>query len=305
MVLKYLSVLLAGVLVFAAENSVAQTKWTITRQDASAFAPDIVPDNRAKAINGLPDGRIASAGGNATIVKAWYAKPTGRYKHDVLGDAIEAGALVVETDRGVRLKYLLQETDVFEDITPRLADLDGDGKTEVITIQSNLLAGASIAIYQVSNNTLVRSAQSRYIGRPFRWLNIAGIANYTGNRTPEIALVITPHIGGILELYKFHQGKLFRLFAERGFSNHFIGSREQRLSASYLDTSSRRVNLALPSADRKSLMIMATGARGWIQKGIAHLPAPIDKAIGVSLNGGRATFTLGLSNGSVYSISQQ
>lgn len=283
----------------------AQQAWQIEKLDASTLPNEIVPETREKSVNGLPDGRVATAGGNATIRQAWYSKPTGRYGHAVLGDTIEGGSLVVVTNRGVKLKYRLHETEVFEDITPRLADLDGDGKTEVITIQANLLAGAAIAIYQVNNNTLVRAARSKYIGQAFRWLNIAGISNYTGNRTPEIAIVVTPHIGGRLDLYKFHGGRLLRLMSKQGFSNHFIGSRELRLSATYLSQTPNKANLTLPSADRTSMMIMSAQATGWVQKGIIRLPSPIDKAIGVSGSGDKVKFTVGLSDGSVYSVFMQ
>lgn len=282
-----------------------QQAWTVEKLDANSVPEEIVPDNRPLSSGGLPDGRVAIAGEKSTIRKAWYSKPTGRYNHGILGDKIEAGILVVETNRGIKLGYKLPETEVFEDITPRLADLDGDGKTEVITIQSSLLAGASLAIYQVNGGVLELRVRSAFIGRPNRWLNIAGIANYTGNKTSEIALVVTPHIGGRLDLFKFHKGKLYRLMSERGFSNHFIGSREQRLSASYRENGMRQVNLALPSADRKNLMIMKAGPTGWVQEGIAPLPAPIDKAIGVALEDGKVKFTVGLSNGSVYAITKK
>ncbi|MEC9368067.1 MAG: hypothetical protein VX871_05180, partial [Pseudomonadota bacterium] len=48
----------------------------------------------------LPDGRLAS--GRLDIRAAWYAKPTNRYGHGVLGDAIEAEALVVENEHKKR-----------------------------------------------------------------------------------------------------------------------------------------------------------------------------------------------------------
>ncbi|MCF6320969.1 MAG: hypothetical protein L3J32_04285 [Rhizobiaceae bacterium] len=279
--------------------------WKIEQTDPSSLPKEIVADTRALAIDGIPDGRIATGGDGATIRQAWYSRPTKRLTHGILGDAIEGGSLVVITQRGIKLKYRLPESDVFEDLTPRLVDLDGDGKTEIITIQTSLFAGAALVIYQVNGNALVRAARNGYIGQPNRWLNVAGIEYYTGNRTPEIAIVVTPHIGGRLDLYKFTGGRLVRLFSEQGFSNHLIGATEQRLSASFLASGGKSVNLALPSDSRKNLRIMSVDASGWQQIGNVALPSPIDKAIGVEGSGDNVRFTVGLVDGSVYSVFQQ
>jgi len=151
----------------------------------------------------------------------------------------------------------------------------------------------------------VRAARNQYIGLRNRWLNIAGIEHYSGNRTPEIAIVVTPHIGGRLDLYKFIGGRLVRMFKRQGFSNHIIGSPEQRLSASFLAPDKKRVNLALPSDNRKTLKIMSVARSGWDQVGSVALPSPIDKAIAVSGSGDNVKFTVGLEDGSVYSVFKQ
>jgi len=293
----------AFLLGFSPFNAAAQQAWNIKQLDATSMPKNIVPDTRAKAPKGLPDGRIATAGGSATIRQAWYSKPTRRYDHGILGDTLEGGSLVVVTKGGKKLEYTLPGNLVFEDITPHLSDLDGDGKTEVITIISSFSKGGSLGIFQVSANELELRTQSPYIGRSYRWLNIAGINRYSGGRSPEIAIVVTPHIGGRLDLYKFNGTKLSRTVSAQGFSNHFIGSREQRLSASYKEASGNKFNLALPSANRRSLKIMTVAANGWQQIGSATLPSPISKAIAVSSSGKNVKFTVGLSNGSVYSVS--
>ena len=280
----------------------AQQAWQIKPIDSNSVSLDIVVDQRIPAIDGLPDGRVTVGGKGASISKTWYTRPTLRYDHGILGDNIEAGALIAIDSKGKRHEVVLPETEVFEDITPRLVDLDGDGTTEIITIQSSISKGASLSIYQITTRGLVRVAYSPYIGLSHRWLNIAGIDHYSGNKSKEIAIVVTPHIGGRLDLYAFSRGKLYKLMSEQGFSNHFIGSNEQRLSASFPSDIAGKINLALPSADRRSLMIMSAGATGWVQTGIASLPSPINRAIGVSGKGNKAKFTLGLANGSVYSV---
>ena len=42
----------------------------------------------------LPDGRIAL--GTRDIARTWFAEPTDAYDHGILGDKIEASALVIE-----------------------------------------------------------------------------------------------------------------------------------------------------------------------------------------------------------------
>ena len=78
----------------------AKQQWQIKQLDASQFPVAIVADKRARSINGLPDGKIATGQKNGTIQKAWYSHPTKRYGHGILGDNIEAGGLVAVTKNG-------------------------------------------------------------------------------------------------------------------------------------------------------------------------------------------------------------
>ena len=207
--------------------------------------------------NGLPDGRIARAS-NGDIRQAWYGRPTTRYGHAVLGDGIEGGSLVARDAAGRTHEFVLPETHVFEDITPRIADLDGDGSNEIVAIRSSLRRGGAVAVYGLRDGELRLLDASAEIGRSRRWLNVAGIANYLGSGRPVVAWIETPHIGGVLKMATFENGKLRRFGKNRsGFSNHFIGSREQELSATGDFTGDGRLDLALPSADRKSLVIVS------------------------------------------------
>jgi hypothetical protein len=52
--------------------------------------------------------------------------------------------------------YLRLDTNfVFEDLQPRLKDVDNDGEIEFITIQTSLQLGASVAVYKIINDKLV------------------------------------------------------------------------------------------------------------------------------------------------------
>ena len=285
-----------------ASGALAQQSWKTTQITDGSVPAEIVPETRVIAENALPDGLITTIEGAEDIASAWYSEPTERYRHGVLGDAIEAGALRVQTPRGQTFTYRLQRTQVFEDISPRLADVDGDGRTEVITILSSLNRGASLAIFNLNGNALVKMAQSNFIGQSNRWLNVAGIGNFLGSGTDEIAIVVTPHIGGTMQLFKYHSGVLLPLIAARSYSNHVIGSRELRLSAQADVDGNGSTELILPSQDRRDLVIIGFTRSGLQEIARVNLPAPIDKAIGVENSGAETRFIVGLENGEIHAV---
>jgi hypothetical protein len=59
---------------------------------------------------------------------AAYEGPTTRYPHGVLGDTVEYTTLAVTLPDGRTLRTTWDAPVVFEDLAPRLADLDGDGR---------------------------------------------------------------------------------------------------------------------------------------------------------------------------------
>ena len=279
-----------------------QRAWTATQIDDATLPAVIREETRSPAPDpALPDGLVAAAE-RGDVSSAWYIDPTRRYAHAVLGDAIEAAGLRVRTADGRELDYPLPQTEVFEDRTPRLADLDADGRTEIVTIRSSLREGASVTVYGVRDGRIVQIAATAFIGVPNRWLNIAGIARFRGGPGLEIAHVRTPHIGGTLIFHAFENGRLVLVARQFGFSNHAIGAGEMRLSAVADVNADGRADLALPGADRQSLRIVTLGPDGLRPIATVPLPAPIDKAIAVQDVGRNAAFIVGLSNGQVFRV---
>ena len=154
-----------------------------------------------------------------TITTARYADPTTRYDHGILGDAIEWGTLEITLDDGTTRRFILPETLVFEDTAPRLADLDADGSPEVIVVESSLTAGARLTVYGPNG----RLAMTDYIGRKNRWLAPVGAADFTGDGRLEIAMVVTPHLAGRVDLLAFDGSSLTLIARTSGLTNHRIG----------------------------------------------------------------------------------
>ena len=232
------------------------------------------------AADRLPDGGVTKATGQGPV-QAWFGRPTDRYDHGVLGDAIEGGSLVVLDEAGNQHELVLPERYVFEDITPRLVDLDGDGRNEVIAIRSDVAAGASVAVYQLTAGKLTEAAATAPIGTRHRWLSIAGIADYTGNGRQEIAVVRTPHIGGVLELLAWKGRQLVSLHdPQAGYSTHFIGSRDVSLAVSSDLTGDGTAELVLPNQARTRILVLSFNEGTevlWMQ----DLPARIERPVQV------------------------
>ncbi len=302
-------VFLAGVLcgaVALAGQAAAQRGWSVAPAEPSGLAAEVSKmdeETGAAPEDGLPDGRVARSA-TGSISAAWYVRPTERYGHGILGDAVEAAGLRVRLRQGGTLTHVLPAVEVFEDRTPRLADLDGDGEPDVIAIRSSVAAGAAVTVYGMRGGALRRIATTPFIGKPNRWLNIAGIARFRGGKTAEIAYVQTPHIGGRLIFVALDGDALEVVARADGFSNHAIGSTEMRLSAVADANGDGRPDLALPRADRRGLRIVSLEPAGIVLLADIPLPAPIDKPIAAAGSGRDLQFFVGLDNGQVFRIAR-
>ena len=160
--------------------------------------------------------------GNAAasdIVSARYRDPTTRYDHGILGDAVEYGGLEMLLGDGRRLRLSLPENRVFEDISPRLVDLDGDGAPEIIAVESSLTKGARLSIYGEKGMI----AATPFIGRPHRWLAPLGAADLDGDGAVELAYIDRPHLVRTLRVWRFKEGRLQPVATLSGLTNHQIG----------------------------------------------------------------------------------
>ncbi len=206
----------------------------------------------------LPDG-VVSTGSN-DVAEAWLTRPTTRYAHGILGDAIEAGGLMVKMADGQLYEHVLPDGFVFEDRRARPVDLDGDGRDEIVVVLSSVSDGAALAVYGVADGKLRLKTKTPHIGRTNRWLNPAEFADLDGDGNIEITAVWTPHLGRVLQAWWFSDGKLRQVAKIKGYSNHAIGSPVQDLTE-IVKLSDGRTALAIPKPgyDEIAFMVLRKG----------------------------------------------
>ena len=272
--------------------------WYQLANDAAKLIPASPPDRPKLPRDALPDSRMIV--GTAQVARAWLAAPTSRYDHGVLGDAIEAGSLVIERRDGRHGSVTLDRDAVFEDISPRIASIDG--RDWIVVVKSYLDRGSALAVIDADRMTI--AAETPPIGRAHAWLNPAGIADYDGNGTTDIALVRQPHVVGRLELWSWKDRKLTKVIEIADVSNHFIGSRALGLSWTADFDGDGHPDLAVPSLDRRTLRIIGFTPK---VRDIArvHLPARMVTNIGAVKLGGKRALIAGVEDGRLVLIRNQ
>ena len=147
-----------------------------------------------------------------------FTNPTTRYPHGVLGDAVEWGGYRAVLDTGI-YAMALPQSHVFEDIAPRLWDVTGDGAPEIVVVETDVEAGAALAIYGPRG----KLAETPHIGQRNRWLAPVGAADLDGDGHVEIAYVDRPHLAKTLRIWRFVEGALEPVVDVEGLTNHRIG----------------------------------------------------------------------------------
>ena len=184
---------------------------------------------------------------------------------------------MAETAEGQRVHVELPVNRVFEDVEPRLADVNGDKTDELLVVETDVQLGASLAVYGIVEGRLVQIAATPFIGKPNRWLNPLGVGDFDGDGNADVALVATPHIGGVLRLYRL-TGATLSLFAEySGVSTHRLGSTE--LGLGRVISATPRDRFLVPNQARRALMLLEWTGRGWQELARASLPGELNSSL--------------------------
>jgi len=202
------------------------------------------------ALNALPDARLLLDESRRLLL---LTGATTRYGHGVLGDQLEAASVtLVETEPVLRvaLTIWLSEPQVVEGVAPIWVDLDGDGGREIVVTVSDANQGAQLVVFDEAGECI---AAGPPIGRGQRWRHQLAVAPFGPHGEVELADVLTPHIGGVVEFYRMSGAALSLVAQVRGFSSHVIGSRNLDMAVTGDWDGDGQVELLLPSQERTEL----------------------------------------------------
>jgi FG-GAP-like repeat len=231
-------------------------------QCASAFQTEQLHAQRqqarapAAAAQRLPGSTAAQ--GHRDIAWAWLASPTTRYPHSSMGSPIHAGSLHALSSDGNIHSLELPKQRVLEDLQPRIVDLDGDGRDEIVLIEADTERGAALVAYGLpptgarQENGLQERARSAWLGLPFRWLNPVGFADFDGDGKLDIASITTPHIGGVLTLYRYAPPRIEPFAKVTDVSNHQMGDPNLQMHA-VVSLPGVRPTVIVPDMSRRAL----------------------------------------------------
>ena len=215
-----------------------------------------------------PSSLLASEASAAppVIERAWFGPADRVHGHDALGIGRYPGrvhAIVRDSGRQHEVHLDLAVDAAFEDGLIRLADLDADGSPQIVLVAASRLAGAAITVLGVERRNgspvLRERARGPSVG-PGRWLNPVGVADFHGDGRQDVVAVATPHIGGVLTLYRYQRPHLVPVAQERDVSNHVYGEVEQQVAA--VTIRDGRHCVAIPNQNRHRLRFLAPTLRG-------------------------------------------
>jgi len=195
-------------------------------------------------VDALTDSRLITDDKGRILV---LTNPSSRYRHGILGDVVEATSItLVETLPCPRVaaKISVPSPHVIEQLSPIWVDLDADGSPEILVTVSDAAEGARLLAYSETGEL---RAAGPPVGRGYRWRHQLATAPFGPAGEIEIAAVLTPHIGGVVEFYRLIDDRLEVVARVDGYSTHTIGSRNLDMALAADFDSDARLELLVPN----------------------------------------------------------
>jgi len=239
--------------------------WTVVARSEVTVMPD------ARPLQADLDGS-----GDAGHVVVLAGPDSKRYTHGVLGDAIEATRVVLLERHSLRVmrEVVLDAPHVFEDIAPRKVVLGpGLAREGLLTVQSGP-QGAQLVLVDADPSTsgaLRIAARGPALGMANRWLS-----PITDGR--QWLAVHTPHIGGVLHVYRQDGAQLLARRLDGDVSNHRIGSRLLDMSAW------QGQRLLIPDSSGRRLLVL-DAASDWRVVGEHQLSSRVTSMVNLGASG--------------------
>ena len=198
---------------------------------------------------------------------------------------------------------------VFAGRTPRITRLDGRPAVVAVTAQGAIGSGLALAVkgkdgaWTLAAQTPPQAGQ----GPGTAPLALAGLADFSGTGTPQIAAIRAPDGEGVLQLWRIADGALtegaLTLAGEApGYAGPAAG--EEAELAALVPRGGNPPDLALPAAGRGAVAVVALKDGRPVERARIPLPAPAAHGLAVLDAGGTAKKILvGLADGRLVAVS--
>ena len=211
-------------------------------------------ENR-RALMIQPDARIVQSRQGLFAV---YTRATDqRYVHGIMGDRLEGAGLVVfavnDDDLQIITQINLPGDAVYEGLSPLWADIDDDGRDDLVTTISQSRLGSRLRAYLLTDGGTTIEIDGPAIGQANRWQHQLAHAPFSPDGTPELVEVLTPHIGGVVRFYRFTGTCLAIVAQVRGYTSHVIGSRNLDLAVAGDFNGDGTPEIVLPAQRRDTI----------------------------------------------------
>ncbi len=249
-----------------------------------------------QSLDALPDGDPVPLEDGVAVL----SQPTQRYRHGILGDEIEAGAVTLlrQDDLSPVATYQVAAPAVIEQ--RRIQPFPAAGPYGMLITRSTPDAGAGVTAIALRGGALTAVASAPPIGTPDRWSNLFAASG------ENAYAVRTPHLGGPLERFRIAGARLEVSRYALGVTNHQLGSRNLDLGLLLpppADAGGTAVDvLALPSLDLRNVQVVACTAGGCATERMLSLDSPLRSNLAARWRGARLVLYAGEADGTLQSF---